>query len=181
MYLSSLVKITIRKSSGRMDFSFAGPDVPNECRSFGRIAGDHDEDDDSEAEVKDKIVEFPIDGFGGEVIDKVEIRQGFVKNARGRFSREGCLTWFKVPTYLFVSPSGSLVCVGKTDDKEIHTNRDRMCEVGSTRVSRNTRIVDKEFSVAPGTAITGFYGIQEHGFRLSQSMLGVITEPAHGL
>ncbi|KAK3896768.1 hypothetical protein C8A05DRAFT_39683 [Staphylotrichum tortipilum] len=129
MYLAALVKITISGATGRMDFSFPNPTVPDECRSFGRIADDGDDDE---------TVEFPIDGPGGEIIDRVERYQElFATDAPGWLAREGDLIWLK-----------------------IHTNRGWSCEVSSKPGSDETLMAEKEFLAAPGTLTTGFYGVR---------------------
>jgi len=92
IYLASLVKIRIIGVIGRIDFFFDRPEVPTGCRSFGRI----DDSEDSEDE-DNETVEFPIDRPRGEIIDRVEIRQGlFLEGATKWLRREGHLTWLKV-------------------------------------------------------------------------------------
>ena len=65
VYLAALEKITIRGASGCIYFSFANPEVPDECRSFGRIAEYADRDDKTEA------IELLVDGPGGESLTKL--------------------------------------------------------------------------------------------------------------
>ena len=67
MYLGNLTKVTASFWMGlrRLDFSF-DREVPAECRSFGR-----------HQDPKYGVIEFPIDGPGGEVIDSVEICQQY--------------------------------------------------------------------------------------------------------
>ncbi|KAL2021082.1 hypothetical protein VTK56DRAFT_7501 [Thermocarpiscus australiensis] len=150
IYLASLVKIRIIGFIGRIDFFFDTPEVPTGCRSFGRIEDSEDREDED-----DEAVEFPIDGPGGEVIDRVEIRQGlFLEGAAEWLRREGYLTWLK-----------------------LHTNRGRTCEVGRTPTSRKMSVAEKEISAAPGTVITGFYGVQYRYLGFHLMSLGVITEP----
>ncbi|KAK3305101.1 uncharacterized protein B0T15DRAFT_188618 [Chaetomium strumarium] len=150
IYLSNLVKITIIGVIDRIEFSFDIQEVPAECRSFGRM-GDWEDD---EIDDNDGVVEFPIDGPGGEVLDRVELLQELFPEESGAadwLCKEGQLTWLK-----------------------IYTNRGRMCEVGLKSESRKRHVVRKELS-AP--SITGFYGCQYRHLGSSIISLGVITEP----
>ena len=91
VYLAALEKITIRGASGCIYFSFANPEVPDECRSFGRIAEYADRDDETEA------IELLIDGPGGEIIDKVELCEELLPDdVPGWLGRQGLLAWLKV-------------------------------------------------------------------------------------
>ncbi len=91
VYLEALEKITIRRASGCIHFSFANLEVPDECRSFGRIANYVDRDDETES------IELLIDGPGGEIIDKVELCQELIpSDFRGWLGRQGVLAWLKV-------------------------------------------------------------------------------------
>jgi hypothetical protein len=91
IYLAALEKITIGAVSGCIHFSFANPEVPDECRSFGRAAKYADRDKESQP------IELLIDGPGGEVIDKVELCQELSPtDAPGWLARQGFLVWFKV-------------------------------------------------------------------------------------
>jgi hypothetical protein len=132
IYLPNLTKVTASCWDGslvRIDFSF-DKEVPAECRRFGRVA-------DSEYA---KLVEFSIDGPGGEVIDKIEVCQQFPAEGQymPRWSRE----------------EGSLIWLA------ISTNRGRMFEVGKRSKSRSRPVVTKVVSAAPGVAITGLFGAQ---------------------
>ncbi len=114
----------------RMDFSF-DIDVPPECQRFGRC-------EDFE---NSELIEFLVDGPGGEVIEKVEIWHHFPREISGNpawVRREGILDMVKLTT-----------------------NRGRTCEFG-TRFSQGGRFyeVTRELSAVPGMAITGFFGCQ---------------------
>ncbi|KAK4032771.1 hypothetical protein C8A01DRAFT_40772 [Parachaetomium inaequale] len=105
-----------------------------------------------------ETTEFAIDGPGGEVIDSVEIYQQYpAGGAMGPrwLHEEGELCWLKM-----------------------HTNRGRACEVGEKPKSRSKSktVVRKEFSAAPGTAITGFFGAQYRNQASPITAFGVITE-----
>ncbi|KAK4041693.1 hypothetical protein C8A01DRAFT_45232 [Parachaetomium inaequale] len=154
VYLAAFEEITIGGASGCIHFSFANPEVPDECRSFGRIADDADRDKETEA------IELLIDGSGGEIIDELELCQELLPtNDPGWLARQGLLAWFKV----FHHPSQSF--------------------------RPGVPVVEKELSASPGTAITGFYGVQlfrhpysscpHRGVEFCLAMLGVITEPIH--
>ncbi|KAK4155856.1 hypothetical protein C8A00DRAFT_41589 [Chaetomidium leptoderma] len=134
IYLASLVKVRITGEIGRIDFFFDTPEVPAGCQSFGRIEPWEDKDNNSDDDLK--VVEFPIDGPGGEVIDSVEIRQ--------EVRREDLVEWWNSEGYLTWL--------------EIHTNRGRTLKVGSKSKARNGSVVKKRIAATPGTAITGFYG-----------------------
>ena len=90
--LAALEKITIRGASGSIHFSFSNPEVPDECRSFGRTADYADLDNETEA------IELLIDGPGGELIDKVELCQEILPadDDSGWLGRQGILAWLKV-------------------------------------------------------------------------------------
>jgi len=171
-YLPLLQKITIRRASGCMDFSFvATADViPDGCRSFGRVADLADDDEEQGA------VEFPIDGPGGEVVNRVEIGQVVREDGTGWWG--GNLGWLKVRElrllacmrkYAYPMDQFGVLyawheCILRTE--QLSTNHGRTCEVGSKRVFRRHVIVGRELSAAPGTAITAFYGAQVRGFRI---------------
>ncbi|KAH6845721.1 hypothetical protein B0I37DRAFT_447567 [Chaetomium sp. MPI-CAGE-AT-0009] len=149
MYLPNLTKVTASCWDGsllRIDFSF-DRQVPAECRRFGRVG-------DSEYGT---LVQFPIDGPGGEVIDKVEVCQ--------KHPREDQFT----PRWSL--EEGSLIWLA------ISTNRGRICEFGTRSKSRSRRVVTKKVSAAPGTAITGLFGAQYRNLGLGIMMVGVVTEP----
>ncbi|KAL2172976.1 uncharacterized protein P884DRAFT_213424 [Thermothelomyces heterothallicus CBS 202.75] len=160
VHLKHLVKLTVVDLDiGRIDFSFNSSSVPAECWRFSRIGDpkrkkDEDEDEDEEDD-DSEIVEFPIDGPGGEMINKVEVGQQLLRgNVENWLYKEGHLTWLK-----------------------IHTNRERALEVGSKYTSRRNIMVEKEFRAAPGTAITGFYGSRCRNQGCTLMSLGVMTEP----
>jgi hypothetical protein len=72
-----------------MDFSFNNDGVPRDCRSFGRIEDDVDEDA--------IVAEFQVDGPGGEIINRVEIRQEILLEDAAEWAcREGYLLGLKV-------------------------------------------------------------------------------------
>lgn len=83
--------MTVSWSPGlrRIDFSF-NTEVPAECRSFGR-------QEDSEHTER---IEFPIDGPGGEGVERIEIFQRYPSedgtSAAGWFRAEGILDSLKV-------------------------------------------------------------------------------------
>ncbi len=81
-----------------------------EYRSFGRVeeednqdgGDDEDNDDENNYDSNNEVVEFLIDGPGGEIIDNVEVRQELLlRDTGGWLCREGHLTWLKV---LFFPP-----------------------------------------------------------------------------
>ncbi|KAK3901085.1 hypothetical protein C8A05DRAFT_45190 [Staphylotrichum tortipilum] len=150
-HLSALVKIDIRPASGRMDFFFNRPEVPNEYRSFGRQGYYMLEEDDPEEDLDDAPIEFPIDGPSGEFLTKLETLSEFNQE----YSLVYALVWLK-----------------------LHTNRGRTCEVGSYTTRRpEFEYVERDFVVAPGTAITGFYGATDRDVDLHLMLIGVMTEP----
>lgn len=90
VYLASLVKISVIGVIDRIDFTFNNAEVPVECRSFGRIR----DRVDNEGDDSDEVVEFPIDGPGGEIVDRVEVHQELFledSNAADFLCREGLL------------------------------------------------------------------------------------------
>ena len=95
VHLASLEKVTIRRASGCIHFSFANPEIPDECRRFGRSAKYAERDNKTEA------VELLIDGPGGEIIDKVELCQKLLPDDddSGWLARQGMLAWLKVISY----------------------------------------------------------------------------------
>jgi hypothetical protein len=130
MYLGCLTKITISWSFlRRMDFTF-DREVPAECRTFGRW-------EDSE---HTDLIQFPIDGPGGERIERVDIFQQY-PSERERFQVE----WYRAE--------------GSLDSLKIYTNRGRACRFGD-RPSSRKKIVRQKFLAAPGSVITGFFGAQ---------------------
>ncbi|KAK4246700.1 hypothetical protein C7999DRAFT_32851 [Corynascus novoguineensis] len=148
--LANLVKITIiGLAILRVDFTFDGAKVPAERQQFPRRELDSDEQDS-------KMIEFTIDGPEGELINKIEIVKQLLRSkGDGWGQKEGCITWLK-----------------------IHTNRGRALELGSkSKTRKDIILVEKEISAAPGTAITGFYGVQMVYLGFGLTSLGVITEP----
>ncbi len=130
-YLPHLTKVTASCEVGllRMDFSF-DREVPHESRRFGR----------HEDPRFGKVVEFLVDGPGGEVIDQVEVWQEFPpedQHVPAWYRREGELAWLK-----------------------LSTNYGRMCEFGRGPNPRNKVIVRRKISALPGTVITGLFGAQ---------------------
>ena len=130
-YLSHLTKVTASWAGGllRMDFSF-DREVPDECRRFGRH-------EDSENE---RVIEFLVDGPGGEVIDQVEVWQQYPSE------REYVVAWSR--------QKGKLACL------KVSTNRGRMCEFGRKPNSRSKPVIQRKVSAPQGMAITGVFGAQ---------------------
>ncbi len=130
-YLSHLIKITASWAGGllRMDFLFDRK-IPDDCQRFGQ----HEDSENG------TVIEFSVDGPGGEVIDQVEVRQHYPSEREyvaAWSRREGQLAWLKVTT-----------------------NRGRTCEFGRKPNSRSKSIVQKKVSATQGSAITGFFGAQ---------------------
>ncbi|KAK4140734.1 uncharacterized protein C8A04DRAFT_14664 [Dichotomopilus funicola] len=128
IYLRHLTKIRLCSDAlRRIEFSF-DVDVPVECRMFGR----HEDDDLTD------VVEFAIDGPGGEVIDQIEVEQ----HCRGPSQGPG---W---------PPA-----VPELTAVKISTNWGRSCESRGREASWEL-VSNAVFRSEPGTAITGFYGSQ---------------------
>ena len=133
IYLAHLTKVTGSCWGAgwlRMDFSF-DIEVPAVSQMFGRR-------EDAE---EGNLVEFLVDGPGGEVINKVEVWHYFPREG------ERSSTWFRKE--------------GILDMVKLSTNRGRSCEFGERFWRRKSVVeVPREFSAAPGTVITGFFGYQ---------------------
>lgn len=130
VYLGRLTKITGCLSLlRRIDFTFQG-EVPAECRTFGRW-------EDSEYAM---LIEFPIDGPGGERIERVDIFQQYPAES-GTCDTD----WYSVE--------------GDLNSLKIYTNRGRACRFGP-RPSSRKNIVRQKFVAASGSVITGFFGAQ---------------------
>ncbi|KAK4238745.1 hypothetical protein C8A03DRAFT_33205 [Achaetomium macrosporum] len=146
-YLQNLIKVTISFAGGvrPIDFSF-NTEVPADYRSFGRDGTEYGE-----------LIEFPIDGPGGEVIDRVKICEEYPRAygyTAGWWHEEGKLKWLK-----------------------LYTNRGRTCELGTRSTLPSKQWVFRDISAAPKSAITGFFGAQCRNLSLPITVLGVMTEP----
>jgi hypothetical protein len=144
IYLPHLTQVIVtccRAAWVVMDFSF-DIEVPAECRRFGRSISPR----------QSHRASFPVNGPGGEVIDKIEIWQHFPRD------NSGAPEWF--------SQGGSLNMV------KLSTNWGRTFVVGNRVAERDRRFeVTKEFSAAPGSAITGFFGHQVRNVDPSSGVL----------
>lgn len=100
IYLANLIEVCITEVVGCMSFHyFKRPEVPAECRSFGRVDA---EEDLPENDVK--AVDFWLDGPGGEIIVRVKVWQAFLRRDQGTWlGKEGRLTRIKVPIALLAS------------------------------------------------------------------------------
>ncbi|KAI1820610.1 hypothetical protein F4861DRAFT_522296 [Xylaria intraflava] len=148
-YLKHLLKVSVTLGDGlslvRIDFTY-NIDVPVEYRSLGRYP----------PSVHSRVMDFAIDGPGGEVINAIEV---------------------DMPTLLISltdDTTSSHTDLPLIPACKLFTNRARSCKVFVEYYSVGRSIISRVLDVKPGTTITGFYASQND--RGGLTSLGVISE-----
>ncbi|KAL9101967.1 MAG: hypothetical protein Q9163_002825 [Psora crenata] len=140
IYLRSLtnISVTFKLCWGGaylrgIEFHYNTDEVPAELRKLGRYRPTGD----------DRVVRFPIDGPGGEIIETVEVyvdMQG-LHDEDNPFKRQ------------LISLKASL--------RDISTNRGGSFHFRNSKNEFNKHLMLKPMVIAPGTTLTGFYVSQE--------------------
>ncbi|KAI0810759.1 hypothetical protein GGR55DRAFT_678719 [Xylaria sp. FL0064] len=127
-YLAHLIQVSVTLMNGLRGIVFRYDiDVPAEDRNLGHCLPD-------EHASKSTIIDFAIDGPGGEVINAVEL------------------------DYFHIGPSSS-TDLWRLYSCKMSTNRTRSC-LFSCRPDMREDLITKAVDVDPGTTITGFYAYQ---------------------
>ncbi|PNY29109.1 Uncharacterized protein TCAP_00984 [Tolypocladium capitatum] len=139
------ISVTVAGYVQGIKFQYSQDGLPEQSCAFGRHRYDR-------TPGYSKVINFSIDGPGGEVIDALEV----------------CLEYSDSSTVYEFARHGALYCF------KVFTNRGRSCLFchGEPRPS----LVTKRLMGAPGTTITGIYGSQDAASGCGITALGVISE-----